>query len=204
MRLELTGRNVEITPALRALVDRKLAKLTRVMNDAIMSAQIVLTQEKYRHVDRHVAAHARRPRARGKTSGDTWTESIGRATEKIAQQATRVKGKWAERKRRATSARALPAPAADMPAEDAVRAANRACPALSREAARPAHDAATEVEAGSDGFLVFRNADTGAINVLYRRKNGDLGTDRARALSPTTGHARYAVDHSRRAARQPG
>jgi putative sigma-54 modulation protein len=36
-------------------------------------------------------------------------------------------------------------------------------------------DAAMEVEAGNDGFLVFRNADTGAINVLYRRKNGDLG-----------------------------
>ena len=35
--------------------------------------------------------------------------------------------------------------------------------------------AATQVEAGGDGFLVFRNADTGAINVLYRRKNGDLG-----------------------------
>ena len=50
MRLELTGRNVEITPALRALVDRKLAKLTRVLNDAVVSAQVVLTQEKYRHV----------------------------------------------------------------------------------------------------------------------------------------------------------
>ena len=36
-------------------------------------------------------------------------------------------------------------------------------------------DAAMEVETGADGFLVFRNADTGAINVLYRRKNGDLG-----------------------------
>jgi putative sigma-54 modulation protein len=50
MRLELTGRHVEITPSIRSLVDRKLAKLTRVLNDSVVSAQVVLTREKYRHV----------------------------------------------------------------------------------------------------------------------------------------------------------
>ncbi len=34
MRLELTGRHVDITPALRRLVDRKLARLERVLNDS--------------------------------------------------------------------------------------------------------------------------------------------------------------------------
>jgi putative sigma-54 modulation protein len=36
-------------------------------------------------------------------------------------------------------------------------------------------EAAREVEAGPEGFLVFRNEASGAINVLYRRKSGDLG-----------------------------
>ena len=144
MRLELTGRNVEISPALRALVDRKLVKLTRVLNDAIVSAQVVLTQEKYRHVT-DMSLHM---------SGDHV--------------------KWVQRKRRATPARALPAPAAETAPEDGVR------PRIvraSRYHVKPlaVDDAATAVEAGRDGFLVFRNADTGAINVLYRRKNGDLG-----------------------------
>jgi putative sigma-54 modulation protein len=174
MRLELTGRNVEITPALRSLVDRKLAKLTRVLNDSVVSAQVVLTQEKYRHVT-DMSLHMRGDHVlAGKTAGGTWTESLGRATDKIAQQATRVKGKWVERKRRATSARALPAPSADTPAEETIK------PRIvraSRYHVKPlsVDDAAMEVETGGDGFLVFRNADTGAINVLYRRKNGDLG-----------------------------
>ena len=174
MRLELTGRNVEISPALRALVDRKLVKLTRVLNDAIVSAQVVLTQEKYRHVT-DMSLHMRGDHVlAGKTSGATWTESNGRAADKIAQQAPRGKGKWVQRKRRATPARALPAPAAETAPEDGVR------PRIvraSRYHVKPlaVDDAATAVEAGSDGFLVFRNADTGAINVLYRRKNGDLG-----------------------------
>ena len=30
----------------------------------------------------------------------TWTDSVGRAADKIEQQAQKVKGKWAERKRR--------------------------------------------------------------------------------------------------------
>jgi putative sigma-54 modulation protein len=174
MRLELTGRNVEITPALRALVDRKLAKLTRALNDAILSAQIVLTQEKYRHVT-DMSLHMRGDHVlAGKTTGQTWTDSIGRAADKVAQQATRVKGKWAERKRRATSARAMPAPPADTQPDDAVPP--RIVRAL-RYHVKPLaiDDAAMAVEAGGDGFLVFRNADTGAINVLYRRKNGDLG-----------------------------
>ena len=85
-----------------------------------------------------------------------------------------MKGKWAERKRRATSARAMPPPPADTQPDDGVPP--RIVRAL-RYHVKPLaiDDAAMEVEAGSDGFLVFRNADTGAINVLYRRKNGDLG-----------------------------
>jgi putative sigma-54 modulation protein len=36
-------------------------------------------------------------------------------------------------------------------------------------------EAAFTVDAGDDTFLVFRNASTDSINVVYRRKNGDLG-----------------------------
>jgi putative sigma-54 modulation protein len=36
-------------------------------------------------------------------------------------------------------------------------------------------EAAIEVENRPDAFLVFRNASTDSINVLYRRKDGNLG-----------------------------
>jgi putative sigma-54 modulation protein len=36
-------------------------------------------------------------------------------------------------------------------------------------------EAAREVDAARDGLLVFRNATTDTINVLYRRKDGDFG-----------------------------
>jgi len=42
MRLALTGRHLDITPALRTLVDVKLAKLERLLSDSAVSAQAVL------------------------------------------------------------------------------------------------------------------------------------------------------------------
>jgi putative sigma-54 modulation protein len=36
-------------------------------------------------------------------------------------------------------------------------------------------DAALRVQEGPDTFLVFRNADTDAVSILYRRKDGNLG-----------------------------
>jgi putative sigma-54 modulation protein len=35
-------------------------------------------------------------------------------------------------------------------------------------------DAALRLEAGPDTFVVFRNADTDAVGILYRRRDGNL------------------------------
>jgi putative sigma-54 modulation protein len=36
-------------------------------------------------------------------------------------------------------------------------------------------DAALRVNEGPEAFLVFRNAETEAVSILYRRKDGNLG-----------------------------
>jgi len=174
MRLELTGRHVEITPAIRTLVDRKLSRLTRLLNDALVSTQIVLTREKYRHLT-EISVHLRGDHVlAGKISGDTWADSVGRAVDKVEQQAAKVKGKWVDRKRQRTSAGRLPV---DTPAASADEVVRPRVVRAARYHVKPmsVEEAALEVDGGADGFLVFRNAGTGAVNVLYRRKNGDLG-----------------------------
>src|SRR5439155_19959026 len=100
MRLELTGRHVDITPALRRLVDNKPAKLGRLLNDSAVSAQAVLTLEKRRR-RADITVHARGEKfLHGVGNSATWEVSVGQAIDKIAQQAQKVKGKWQERKRR--------------------------------------------------------------------------------------------------------
>ena len=36
-------------------------------------------------------------------------------------------------------------------------------------------DAALRLDAVDDSFVVFRNADDDAVNILYRRKDGNIG-----------------------------
>jgi putative sigma-54 modulation protein len=175
MRLVVTGRHVDISPALRKLIDRKLSKLGRVLSDGVVSVQVVLTLEKYRHLA-EITVRARGDKTlHGLGDSSAWESSLGEAVEKITQQAQKVKGKWQERKRRATPAKVL---AAQSPREEP--AEEQATPRIvraSRYAIKPmtVEEAALVVDDGRDAFLVFRNASTDLINVLYRRKDGNLG-----------------------------
>ena len=99
MRFELTGRHIDITPALRRLVNTKLGKLERLLNDSAVSARAVLTREKYR-LKADITLHARGEKfLHGVGSSAAWETSVDQAIDKIAQQALKVKGKYQERKR---------------------------------------------------------------------------------------------------------
>jgi putative sigma-54 modulation protein len=181
MRLELTGRHVDITPAIRRVVDGKLARLERLLNDSALSAQVVLTREKYgSRAD--VTLHARGEKfLHGVGKGTTLQISMGQAIEKIVQQAQKIKGKWQERKRRG-GVKSTPI-IGEQPQAVAVRAAAAAprsvrMPRILRASrqtikAMSIADAARQIDGGS-GIVVFRDAETEGIAVLYRTPAGEL------------------------------
>ncbi|MDQ3071629.1 MAG: HPF/RaiA family ribosome-associated protein, partial [Acidobacteriota bacterium] len=47
MRLELTGKSIDITPGIRQLVNTRLARVERLLGRAAISCQCVLSQQKY-------------------------------------------------------------------------------------------------------------------------------------------------------------
>jgi putative sigma-54 modulation protein len=174
MRLELTGRHDDISADLRRQVEKRLAKLDRLLEGGIVSVQAVLTLEKYRHLS-ELTVHTRGDHfLHGLGATGTWESSIADAIEKITQQLAKMKGKWQERKRRAASPRLMPAPGpAAAPDEPKARRIHR----VRRYAVKPmtVDEAALVVESDNNAFLVFRNAATDAVSVLYRRKDGHLG-----------------------------
>jgi putative sigma-54 modulation protein len=177
MRLVLTGRHVEIDPELHRLADKKLGKLDHVLNSGVVSAQVVLTREKYRHVV-DITVHARGDHmlhGLGKTTA--WETSFSEAIEKIEQQAQKLKGKWQERKRRAVPVKAIVPPVLEEPAAEEPQSPPPRIMRASRYIVKPmtVEEAAMAVDDGKDAFLVFRNAKTDSVNVLYRRKDGHLG-----------------------------
>ena len=174
MRLDITGRHVEITAPLRQLIDKRLAKLGRLLNDSVISAQVILTKEKYRHRS-EIVLHARGDHMmRGLGEGNAWPVSLAQATAKIEQQAQKLKGKWDSRRRRgaARAGRTPPAAPSAMAASN-----NRRVVRATRYAVKPMsiEDAALHVESSPETFVVFRNADTDAVSIIYKRKDGNLG-----------------------------
>src|SRR5262245_28261881 len=184
MRLELTGRHVDITPTLRRLVDTKLAKLERALNNSALSAHAVLTREKHRH-RADITLHARGEKfLHGVGDSGSWETSLSVAIDKITQQAHKIKGKWQERKRRG-GAKGEPIAGEEREAV-AVKPLAGAKPKrerarmprilrASRQPLRPMSlaDAAREIGAADAGIVVFRDVETSSISVLYLR-NGEL------------------------------
>ena len=174
--IDLTGRHVEITPVLRQLIDRRLGRLGRLLNDHVISAQAILSKEKYRHRT-ELIVHARGDRTlRGLGEGTTWPTSVRAAAEKIEQQAQTIKGKWAERKRRGADVRAA-ATRREEGSQDTPAAAPPRVVRATRYAVKPMSidDAAARLDATDEAFVVFRGAKTGVVSILYRRKDGNLG-----------------------------
>jgi ribosome hibernation promoting factor len=182
MRLELTGRHVEITPALRRLVEGKLSKLERVVNDRAVSAHAVLTRERHRHRT-DITLHARGEKfLHGVGDTSAWTTSVAQAMDKICQQFKRVKGKWEPKgRRRAGDGSTFPADRAATGPIDGQGGARESArmPRILHAMRQPIKpmtiaDAAREVDAGGDGVVVFRDMETASVSVLFRRRDGEL------------------------------
>lgn len=172
MRLELTGRHLTITASMRRLVQKHLAHLERVLAHNALSVQIVVTSQKGQiHVE--INLHARGDHfLHGEAAAPDWPLALTAATDKIERQAQKLTGKWRAQKRRgeraAATAPAIPVDGAD-PQVRIIRARRYGVKPMSID------DAALEMGGGKHAFLVFRNASTDAVTVLYRRPDGHLG-----------------------------
>jgi putative sigma-54 modulation protein len=175
MRLELTGRHVTVSPALRSLVNQKLARVLRQVNDSGISASVIVSTVKFEKVV-EVSLHARGERfLHALARAEAWDLAVNQAVEKIEQQARKMKGKW-QSKRRVSARKARRPPVAR---EEALAPATRRPRVVraSRYSVKPmtVDEAMLELEDQESQFLVYRDATTDAINVLYRRKDGQLG-----------------------------
>jgi ribosomal subunit interface protein len=112
MRVELTGRHVAISPGLRNLIDRKLGKVRRVLNDAGVSAAVVVAKEKVNNVV-EITLHARGERfLHAVAKATSWETAMTTVVAKVMHQTETVKSKWQDRKRRGVAARSVKTPRA--------------------------------------------------------------------------------------------
>ena len=170
MRVIISGRGVVITPAFKARVDQKMQKLSRIL-PKIHEAKVVLSAEKYRRTA-EVTLLGQGRAFHSEETAPEMTAAVDLAVDALARQVRRTKDRLRQKKPRVSARRA---PAQTSP--DAGVAAGEPVVVLRQAAPKPmsVEEAAMQLRLRRDQFLVFTNATTDTVNVLYRRKDGVLG-----------------------------
>jgi putative sigma-54 modulation protein len=174
MKFEYTGRHVEVSPAIRRHVEDHFKKLDHVFNgDSTLSTHVVIDVEKNRQIG-EIIVYWRDHTLTAKDTNNDMYMALTRAMAKIEKQALKLKKKIIDRTQGAKSAASV-APEPDGYLEAAERPA-RIIPAR-RYAVKPmtAEEAALRLSGEPDQFLVFRDADTERLGVIYKRKDGNYG-----------------------------
>jgi putative sigma-54 modulation protein len=174
MNLDITGRHIEITPALKDFAEDKLRKLSKLLDEPI-EIHVVLGIEKHRHTA-EIKVKSRTAILSGtQETGDLYA-SIGEVADKLERQALKHKEKMRNHKHRKSLRHpefAAAAASDEGTAEDGTSVVQRsrsyAPKPLSLE------DAVIELESSGDEVLVYRDIETDRINVVYRRADGDFG-----------------------------
>jgi len=171
LQVQVRGRNVEVTSALKDYVDKRLSKLVRYL-DGISEALVTLTVEKGSHCV-EVTIPINGMILRGEETTQDMYASVDLVVEKLEKQIRKFKGKLLKRLGKAGGEYSKEtAPLGEQLNEDGQRVVRN-----KRFNIKPMSldEAILQMNLLSHSFYVFTNADTEQVNVLYRRKDGNYG-----------------------------
>lgn len=172
MSTTVSFRHTEPVETLRAYAEEKMSKLKKYL-DSPFDAHVVLGVEKFRHsADVTLSANGTRIKAVEET-GDMYS-AIDQVMDKIEKQLKRHLEKTKER--RLENARGEEALLADEETSEPALGQDEPVIEVERIVAKPMdpEEAAMQLSISSNDFLVFRNAGSDEINVIYTRKDGKM------------------------------
>ncbi len=174
MELQLTGKNVKITPTVRRYVERKVDKLSRHLPDIIESI-VEVTEEKTKSATQRFVAQitldSHGTILCGEERGDDLLAAIDKVVATMDRQIEHYKGKLYKKGRGSSLARTefQPEPETITPAQRVTKVKRFAIKPMS------ADEAVDQMELLGHDFFLFLNAETDSLNLLYRRKDGNYG-----------------------------
>lgn len=177
---KLSGRNVDVTDAMRDYVEEKLSRLDR-FNDQITDARVILTVRDVRNAERRNRVEVQLNVPNGMIRAEEHHADMYAAIDKASDVLERQLRKFKTRYLRHRS-EAIPAPQPG-PAEAAANAGDDQVdfqPEIVRTKRfeiRPMspEDAVAQMEALDHDFFVFQNMHSKQTGVVYRRKDGHYG-----------------------------
>ena len=168
MRLQIYGKNLELTPRLQAQVESKLSKLGKYLRDDT-EVQATLSVEKERHKI-EVTIPMRGTTIRAEEVSQDMYSSIDMVQETIERQLRRHKTRLINRYQGGFSPEYLEEDAGDE--EDGIRIVRTKHFALKP---MDPEEACLQMDLLGHSFYVFRDSETDQVCVVYKRKDGAYG-----------------------------
>jgi len=172
MNISVTGRHVDVTDAMRAYAEEKVAKLDKYLPDN-SDASIVLGVEKYRH-KAEIQINVNGILIQAQEETDEMYASIDKALDKLSRRLRRYKEKLKAKKGRGEEKVLAPAePAEPLSPEERIPQIIK----TKRFEMKPMtpEEAVMQMELLDKNFFVFSNMGTGVLNVIYKRVDGNIG-----------------------------
>ncbi len=173
MRLLVKGKNVEVSDSIRSYAEQKLRKLERQLHD-LTRVELELAVERNPSIANNQVAEAtiwtKGPVLRARESSSDMKASIDQLTDKLLRQVEHYRAKRSRRSARGNGPVPEAPPALPEETESLiVKTKQFAVKPMSPE------EAVLQLELVGHDFFVFRNADSGEVNVVYRRRDGKYG-----------------------------
>jgi len=175
MLINITAKGVAVPPDLKAITERKMEKLVKLLR-RIDTVDITCSRERqWRVVEMVISANG--VLVRGQDRGVDIRSAVDSLVEKLERRIKKSRSKLMEQYR--THPETKQAWEAEIPAEETEEAIDLE-PMLVRSkrfTVKPMNpdEAAAQMELVGHDFFVFRNAETEQVNVIYRRKDGNYG-----------------------------
>jgi putative sigma-54 modulation protein len=171
MQLTIKGKGLHVTDALRAYADEKIGHLQHYFDQIIDATVTMRTERNFQIVD--VTLNLPHFLVKAEERSADMYASIDLVRDRLEHQLRKHKTRLIDRHHQANGKLGAAI-------EAAVEEADEETPRIVRTkrfAVKPMHpeDAAHQLELLGHDFFVFVNAETEEINVLYKRKSGDLG-----------------------------
>ena len=169
MKFIIVGRNIEVTPGLRAAVEEKIGKLDKYFNPDT-EVHVTLSVEKERQkIEVTIPVKGRIIRSE-QVSNDMYV-SIDLVEEVIERQLRKYKNKIADKQQEAGNFQK------EYLEHDYLEDEDIQIIRTKKFGMKPMYpeDACVQMELLGHTFFVFRNAETDEVNVVYKRKNNTYG-----------------------------
>ncbi len=167
MEMNIVFRNIEPTDALKSYFEKRAKKLQRIFRKEF-EIKAVLSTEKFRQLA-EVIVNIDGTIIKAEESAEDMYSAIDLVIDKIDRQAKKYREKIKERKHSHSHSNSIDTKAGSLSEKQIIKTENYVVKPLTIE------EAAMQLDTLEQEFIVFRNAETNEVNVLYRKKDGNFG-----------------------------